>query len=108
MEEEEAREGTERSLTDYGVPLSHVTSFKYLGRVLAVENNNCPSVVCNLQRTRQKWAWLTRVLSREGLDAQISNIGEYLLGGGTLGPAIQVRYMGPDTAYAEGAGRIPP
>ena len=24
-----------------------------------------------------------------------------LLGGGAIGPAKQVRYMGPDTAYAE-------
>ena len=38
--EEEAREGTERALTAYGVPLAQVTSFKYLGRVLLVEDNN--------------------------------------------------------------------
>ena len=25
------------------------------------------------------------------------DIGEYLLGGGTIGPAVQVRDMGPDT-----------
>ena len=31
-----------------------------------------------------------------------------LLGGGTIGPAIWVRDVGPDTGYAEGAGRIPP
>ena len=30
-----------------------------------------------------------------------------LLGGGKIGPTICVRDMGPDTAYAEGDGRIP-
>ena len=34
-------------------------------------------------------------------------MGKYLLGGGEIGPAIQVRDMGPDTAYEEGVGRIP-
>ena len=36
------------------------------------------------------------------------DIGAYLLGSGVIGPDIWVRYMGPDTAYAEGAGLIPP
>ena len=35
-------------------------------------------------------------------------IGTDLLGGGTIGPDIRARNMGPDPAYAEGAGWIPP
>ena len=66
LAEEESREGTERAITAYGVPLSQVTSFKYLGRVLAAEDDDCPSVVRKLRRAKQKWEWLTRVLSREG------------------------------------------
>ena len=31
-----------------------------------------------------------------------------ILGGGTIGPNIRVKDMGPDTAYAEGVGQIPP
>ena len=31
-----------------------------------------------------------------------------LLGGGKIGPTILVRDMGPDTAYSEGDGGIPP
>ena len=31
LAEEEAQEGTERAINAYGVPLSHFTSFKYLG-----------------------------------------------------------------------------
>ena len=71
LAEEEAWEGTETALTDYGVPLSQVTSFKYLGRVLAAEDNDWPEVVHNLWCTRQKWEPLTRILSREGADAWI-------------------------------------
>ena len=35
------------------------------------------------------------------------DIGTYLLGSGVIGPDIWVRYMGPDTAYAEGVGKFP-
>ena len=68
LSEEESQEGTEREITAYGVPLSQVTSFKYLGRVLAKEDGNCPEVVRNLWRARQKWLWLTHVLIEEGAD----------------------------------------
>ena len=62
--------GTERALTAYGVPLSQVTSFKYIGQVIAVEEEDWPTVVRNLQRASQKWMQLTRLLSREGADAR--------------------------------------
>ena len=35
-------------------------------------------------------------------------IGTYLIGSGAIGSAIWVRDMGPDAAYEEGVGRIPP
>ena len=66
LAEEEAWEGTERALTAYRVPLSQVTSFKYLGIVLVAEDNECPVVVRNLWCASQKWARLTWILSREG------------------------------------------
>ena len=53
MAEEEAWSGLERALTDYGVYLYQVTSFKYLGRVLASEDDDWMSVVRNLRRARQ-------------------------------------------------------
>ena len=70
LEEEEAREWTERALTSYGVPLYQVTYFKYLGQVISAEDDKWPVVLCNLRRSRQKWERLTRVLSREVADAQ--------------------------------------
>ena len=36
------------------------------------------------------------------------DIGSDLLDGGAIGPDIRVRDMGPDCAYAESVGRIPP
>ena len=62
--EEEAWEGKERALDAYGVPLSQIASFRYLGRVFVVEDNDWPAVVCNIRRARQKWVRLTRALSR--------------------------------------------
>ena len=68
LAEEELRAGTESAITDYGFYLSQVTSFKYLGRVLAAEDKNLPALVHNLRRAIQKWAWMTRILIREGAD----------------------------------------
>ena len=66
LEEEEAREGMYRALTSYVVPPSQITFFKYLGRVLATEDDDWPEVVRNLRRTRHKLARLTLVLIKEG------------------------------------------
>ena len=52
--------------TEDWTPLSQVTSLKYLGRILTAADDNCPEVVRNLRKARQKWAQLTRVTEREG------------------------------------------
>ena len=57
-------------ITAYGVPLSQIVYFKYLGRVLAAEDDNWPVVVRNLRHARQKWARLSWVLSREEVDSR--------------------------------------
>ena len=36
------------------------------------------------------------------------DIGTDLLGSSAIGPDVQIRDMGPDTAHEEGFGRIPP
>ena len=63
---------SEVTITSYGIPLALVTSFKCLGRILLAADNDWTAVVNNLQRARHKWAWLTKVLSREGADAWTS------------------------------------
>ena len=72
LSREEARAGTEMEITSYGIPITPVTSFKYLGGVLSNEDNDWPEVVRNLWRAWQKWERLTRVLSRGGADARTS------------------------------------
>ena len=72
LSEEEARAGFEEAITAYGTPIAPVTSLKYIGRVLLAADNDWPVVVRNLRKARQKWAWLTRVLIREGADAWTS------------------------------------
>ena len=57
-------------ITAYGISHNPVNSFKYLGRVLLAVGKYWPVVVNNLCRARKKWAWLTRVLRREGADAR--------------------------------------
>ena len=72
LAEEEARARIETAITANRIPLDPVTSFKYLGRVLSVADSNGPAVVHNIWRGRQKWARISRVLSREGADARTS------------------------------------
>ena len=49
-----------------------VDSFKYLGRVLHQTDDDCPTVLRNIQRVRQVWGRLGKFLRREGADPIIS------------------------------------
>ena len=49
-----------------------VTSLRYLGRVILAADNNWPEVVSKFSRTRAVWKRMTRILSREGADPQVS------------------------------------
>ena len=70
LEEDEARARAETSITEYGIPLALVNSFKYPGQILKAANNGCLLVVINLRKARQEWARLTRLLGREGADSR--------------------------------------
>ena len=48
-----------------------VTSFRYLGRVILVADDNWPEVVRNLSRTRAMWKRMTRILSKKGAELQV-------------------------------------
>ena len=67
---EEDPAGTETALWDHEVPLTNVSSFKYLGRLLMYIYNNWLMVVANLRKARKKWDWITRTLGREGGNAR--------------------------------------
>ena len=72
MEAEEAREGAYMALTIYWQPLTAVSSFKYLGRILPALDYDWTVVVSNLRKLRNKWAHLSRLLGQEGADAKMS------------------------------------
>ena len=50
LAEEEAQASTELDITVYGTPLILFTSFKYIGRVLSVADDDWPEVVNKLWR----------------------------------------------------------
>ena len=67
--EEEARTWIATALSAYGIPLSLISSFKYLGRFLSAVDDYWPVVVRNLIWVQKKWARLMLVLVRKGADA---------------------------------------
>ena len=60
-----------------------------------------------MQNPARKAEVVTAESGTEQVESGCLDIGADLLGGSTIGPDIQVRDMGPDTAYAEVYGRIP-
>ena len=53
---------------DYRRPLETVTDFKYLGQDLIKSDDNCSTVVDNIQKARSRWVHFSRILGREGAD----------------------------------------
>ena len=51
-----------------------VNSFQYLERVIFPEEDDCPAVVRNLSRERAVWKRMTRILSREEVEPQVSGL----------------------------------
>ena len=53
-------------LQAYLYPLSTVSSFQYLGRVLKVENDEWAAVILNLSKAWKWWEQMLRILGQEG------------------------------------------
>ena len=68
------QDSAERAFQAYGILLETVTSFKYLGRVLIVADDNWPVVVGNLKKPWKRWAWMTRILVREGANPRVLGV----------------------------------
>ena len=49
----------------YGTPLTEVSLFSYMGRMLSSSNDNWLAVEQNLRMARGKWGWLEKILGRE-------------------------------------------
>ena len=64
----------ERAFQAYREPLETVISFKYLGRVLMVGDNNWPEVTGNLSTSSKIWMQMTRILIQEGENPKVSGL----------------------------------
>ena len=54
-----------------GSPIESVREFKYLGRILAVTDDDWPEVVRNHGKVRRSWGRLSRVLGKKGADLKV-------------------------------------
>ena len=72
MAEAELRDSTKRTFEAYRNPIETVTTFKYLGRVMTVEDDDWPAVAGNLLMAQKSWGRLARILSREGGEKRVS------------------------------------
>ena len=66
-------EATVRAFSAYGRPLKMITSFRYLGQVILAVNDDWKAVVRNLSWARVVWKGMKRILSREGVELQVSS-----------------------------------
>jgi hypothetical protein len=48
------------------VAVERVSKFRYLGRILSQDDHELSACVRNLQRAKEKWAAVSKVLTREG------------------------------------------
>ena len=67
--EEEARSGTATAITAYEIPLTPVTSFKYLGIFLSESDDNWLAVVRNLSISLLTWPpYIYRMINIRGVE----------------------------------------
>ena len=52
--------------SEYGTPLTAVTSLKYLEKIISSTDNKWPEVDWNMQQARQKWGRMVNILGRDG------------------------------------------
>ena len=64
LAETEIQENMEIYFEVYKEQLKTVPSFKYLGRILTVGDDDWPAVSGNLGKARKSWVRLQRILSR--------------------------------------------
>ena len=100
---EETRAGTEASFRAYGRPLTNVMAFKYLDGILTATDSDWPIVVANLRKARKKWARVSRILRREGVNARMS--GKFQ-DGRPGSPPLRLRDVGGNSSYLSYLGGI--
>ena len=74
MEVDEMQSSTERAFWAHGCPLTSVSQFNYIGRVLTASVDEWTTVVGNIKKALQKWDRFSRILGREGENTRMSGI----------------------------------
>jgi hypothetical protein len=54
-----------------GTPIKSTTEFKYLGRILNEKDSDQPAIMYNLQRAREKWGRIGRILSKRSANPKV-------------------------------------
>ena len=98
--------GTETEITEYVIPFALVASFKYLGRILSISDDDFPAVVHNILSGASEVG--VDVQGVEQVGCVCPDLGGGLYGSGSGGYFVWVGDMGDDTAHWEGFERIPP
>jgi hypothetical protein len=65
-------QGLETEFSVSEVILEPVSCFRYLGRPVTCEGNDLSAVLYNITKARQRWAQVSKVLSRQGADTRVS------------------------------------
>ncbi len=58
----------------YGEELERVEVFKYLGRLLAYDDNDTQAIRANLAKARKTWARVSRVLRAENASPKVCGV----------------------------------
>jgi hypothetical protein len=69
---EDTSKAREVVFTVEGVPLDSERWFVYLGRLLSADDDDWPAVLRNMVKAWQRWAYISRILRREGATPRIS------------------------------------
>ena len=56
------------------MPLSTVSSFKYLGRVLLVVDDDWAAVISNISKALKRWGRMLQILGWDGGNVQVSGL----------------------------------
>jgi len=71
---EAARVALRKTFTAYGDELERVEVFKYLGRLLAYDDNDSQAMRSNLKKVRKSWAQVSRVLRAENASPKVCGV----------------------------------
>ena len=71
---ERAHLSLQQTFTAYGEDLERVEVFKYLGRLLAYDDNDSQAVRSNLKKARGVWARLSRTMRAENASPRVCGV----------------------------------